>query len=323
MKLEIERPEVIETFFMTDNTILESEEISLPQEEGSVFREAPPKWLSETLRPSESIHNSTGIQIINTRLWLADLNERSEYKNKGRITIDNVPKAEWKRLFDKYDIFYFMGIYEPSEASREYCLKHIESFQHALPKENPEQFLGPSPFANADYELNPQIAPGATSEERWQKFEKMADYLHSHGKKIIVDFIGNHFGLDNRWLEDRDEQGNLVGPDYFVHGGDYQYVEPETGKVHWLSHGSDPYFGPWHDTLLLNYGNPKVHKKMEGVLQRLVDHHIDGVRCDMAHLQLRRRFKEMHDNKLSDEQKAFIDQGGLWERRDTDGNTII
>ena len=121
MILEQERPGVVGTLPMTDNADIESEEISVAQE-APIFREASPKWLSEKLRPSEAIHNSTGIQIINTRLWLSDLNERPEYKNKEPITINNVPKKEWKKLFDKYDVFYFMGIYEPSEASREHCL---------------------------------------------------------------------------------------------------------------------------------------------------------------------------------------------------------
>lgn len=228
----------------------------------------------ELLQHSEHIQNPTELHLINTRLWINELSQKYD----RQITIGSVPESEWQDLFDKYDAFWFMGIYQPSQASCEHCKKWPQSLAYAKKDINPETDIVASPFAIPDYTPNPHIA------KDWEEWDKTVDYIHQHEKKVFLDFVPNHVALEHPWA--------TAHPDFFIQGSNiqkqnspdlYYTVTAKNGQNYNLAHGKDPNYPEWADTLQLNYANPDLQQAMREVLMGLI-HHCHGLRCDMAML---------------------------------------
>jgi glycosidase len=66
-----------------------------------------------------------------------------------------------------------------------------------------------------------------------------------------------------------------------------------------LAHGRDPNFPGWPDTLQLNYGNPDLQRAMIAELQHIATM-CDGVRCDMAMLELPDVFRRTWSIEIED-----------------------
>lgn len=93
------------------------------------------------------------------------------------------------------------------------------------------------------------------------EFKALIKEAHEMGFKVIMDFVANHAGNDNLWIEDH--------PDFFVKDGNGDFIHP---------HG-------WSDVCQLNYDVPEVWKEMTKVLKFWIrEYDVDGFRCDMAHL---------------------------------------
>jgi len=97
------------------------------------------------------------------------------------------------------------------------------------------------------------------------EFGSMADWIklvktiHGKGMKVIIDWVPNHTGADNRWL--------LEHPDFFV--------KDSTGKA---AIAKD-----WSDTRQLDYNNPVMEDSMIASMKFwLIQSNIDGFRCDVA-----------------------------------------
>ncbi len=97
------------------------------------------------------------------------------------------------------------------------------------------------------------------------EFGTMADWIalvkeiHQKGMKVIIDWVPNHTGGDNRWLTEH--------PDFFV--------KDSTGKA---AVAKD-----WADTRQLDYNNPVMQDSMIAAMKYwLVNSNIDGFRCDVA-----------------------------------------
>lgn len=271
--------------------------------EGNRFNQELADWL----KPSQEIVHQTGLHLINTRLWLDDLSKKYDQE----ITVGSVPQQEWNDLFQKYEAFWFMGIYKPSEASRLNASTHpksIEDLSRTLPNLDPQKDVTASPFAIPSYELNPLIA------RDWDEWDSMVEMLHSHDKKVIIDFVPNHVAVDHPWVNEH--------PEYFIHANEEQYLSDpdayvkvlqENGEVRYLAHGKDPNFSFWADTLQLNYANPELQNQMESILLELVDHS-DGVRCDMAMLINPDTFIRTWGDHLTEEEKAYINNNRFWDK---------
>jgi glycosidase len=77
--------------------------------------------------------------------------------------------------------------------------------------------------------------------------------------KVIIDWVPNHTGADNRWLKEQ--------PDFFV--------KDSTGKAAMAV--------DWADTRQLNYKNPVMEDSMIAAMKYWVSNTgIDGFRCDVA-----------------------------------------
>jgi len=253
-------------------------------------------------RPETLVKEHPCLYLINTRLWLNQLSNKYETP----LTIDKIPKTEWQALFDKYDHFWFMGIYKESDASRQHAQKWSFQSRYALPDLDPNRDVAGSPFAIPEYIPSPSIA------KNWEDWDKTVDFLHENHKKVIIDFVPNHFALDCELAK--------THPEYFIQGSESQYysspdfyfpLQAADQKTYYLAHGKDPNFPSWADTLQLNYGVPELNQEMASTLKNLASHS-DGLRCDMAMLLNPSTFLRTWGWTLNEDQKKYINKHSFW-----------
>jgi alpha-amylase len=108
-------------------------------------------------------------------------------------------------------------------------------------------------YAVADYTaVNPEFG----TMEDWKSLVNKA---HELGFKVITDWVANHTGADNRWMQSN--------PDFFVKKDD----------------GTLAFAFDWSDTRDLNFWNPVLHDSMINAMKFwLTETKIDGFRCDVA-----------------------------------------
>jgi hypothetical protein len=213
---------------------------------------------------------------VNTRCWLQELSTAA-----GRsLSLAEVPEAEIQAWRERgFTHIWLMGVWETGPLARKSALETVKHDGNApgsaagVSRED----VGASPYALADY----TVAAGLGGDEALAKFRQR---LRASGIGLVLDFVPNHLGLDHHWIGERTE--------LFVNSP----VEmPETFKVEtpagprWVAHGKDPNFPAWRDTAQLDYRNPATRKAMIGELLRVAAR-CDGVRCDMAMLELNEIF---------------------------------
>lgn len=123
---------------------------------------------------------------------------------------------------------------------------------HPISEKNRKGTLG-SYYAVKDYKgVNPEFGDV-------ESFKKVVEEAHALGMKVIIDWVPNHTGCDNAWVEEH--------PDW--------YKKNEKGEM----------YGPfdWTDVYQLDYSNPEMRKGMiDALAYWLRDVGIDGFRCDVA-----------------------------------------
>ena len=109
-------------------------------------------------------------------------------------------------------------------------------------------------YAVADYTaINPEFG----NMDDWKELVKKC---HAMGFKVIIDWVPNHSGADNRWLTQH--------PDFYVR-------DSVTGKA--VSQFD------WSDTRKLNYNNQELVDTMINCMKFWIEQtDIDGFRCDYA-----------------------------------------
>ena len=94
-----------------------------------------------------------------------------------------------------------------------------------------------------------------------QNFIDLVKYAHDLGFKVIIDWVANHTGNDNIWIEKY--------PDFFCYDENGQILHPNG----------------WEDVSKLNYDNDVMQHAIIDAMRFWIDEcNIDGFRCDMAHL---------------------------------------
>jgi alpha-amylase len=108
-------------------------------------------------------------------------------------------------------------------------------------------------YAVADYNaINPEFG----TMDNWKE---LVNKCHTMGFKVMIDWVPNHTGADNRWLTQH--------PDF--------YVKDSTGKA--VSQFD------WTDTRKLNFNNQELVDTMINCMKFWVkESDIDGFRCDYA-----------------------------------------
>jgi len=132
------------------------------------------------------------------------------------------------------DILWFMPIYPISEKNRKGSLG--------------------SYYAIRDYKAtNPEFGT-------LDDFKSLVNKAHEMGFKVMLDWVGNHTGWDNKWIIDHKDW----------------YTQDSLGNV-------IPPVADWSDVADLNYKNPGMRNAMLDALKFWVkDVNIDGYRCDYA-----------------------------------------
>ena len=108
-------------------------------------------------------------------------------------------------------------------------------------------------YAVSDYTaFNPEYG----TMDEWKQVVKS---IHQKGMKVIIDWVPNHVGADNRWLTEQ--------PGFFVKD----------------ANGNAAVAFDWADTRQLNYKNPVMQDSMIAAMKFwLTKTGIDGFRCDVA-----------------------------------------
>lgn len=214
---------------------------------------------------------------VNTRVWLGRLGQ-----TRGRsLRLDEVPEAvldEWAAA--GFDWIWLLGVWQASQVGAQ--LARLDpALRHAARQLVPdltEDDLCGSCFSIAGYQVS--IALGGD-----EALAALRQRLHDRGLRLLLDFVSNHTAIDHPWLE--------LQPDFFVEGSEddlaaapHNYLRLPVGDgARIFAHGRDPNFPGWTDTLQLDYGNPALQTAMIQALEQVADR-CDGVRCDMAMLQL-------------------------------------
>jgi hypothetical protein len=214
---------------------------------------------------------------INTWCWLEQLSATF-----GRnITLAEIPDTEWDALAQKgFDIVWLMGVWQRSAVSRQiYLADKIAraNYDKILPSWTPDDITG-SPYSVAQYVPDPRIGG-------WSGIDHVREKLHARNIALFLDFVGNHTALDHPWIKSH--------PEYYVQGtqADYQknpssfYQANSPRGLVYFALGKDPYFPPWNDVAQLNHFHPEMRAAHIAGLKTIASH-CDGVRCDMAMLQL-------------------------------------
>ncbi len=213
---------------------------------------------------------------INTRIWIRRF-------GKGN-TLGSIPLKYFEELADKgINAVWLLGVWKTCDSLIDkHCFENnlISDYSKALKDWKREDVIG-SPFAIDDYVLNPELG-------NFSELEKLRNKLNKLGIKLILDFIPNHFGADTHIIE--------KNPDIFLKGDEKLFTDDpytffkDKYKGNIYTHGRDPLFPAWLDTIQVNYFSEEAREFMIDKLLKLTEV-CDGVRCDMAMLQLNNVFQ--------------------------------
>jgi glycosidase len=257
-------------------------------------------WLAASLGPMAI---STGVPArfrvrphphlyeINTWTWLEQLST----KQKKTITLADVPDAEWDVLAKLgFNIIWLMGVWKRSEESRRINLQNpanFPQFDRALPGWKPEDVIS-SPYAVAGYVPDARIGT-------WDALDAVREKLRARGMALLLDFVGNHTALDHPWMREHPEFYVQAGEQDFEQNPSLYYQLKTPQGTRFIALAKDPYFPPWIDVAQLNHFNPEMRAALLADL-RTIASHCDGVRCDMAMLQLNDIFVSIWQHLLGD-----------------------
>lgn len=141
-----------------------------------------------------------------------------------------------------------------------------------------------SPYAIVDYyDIDPDLADNEA--RRKEEFDETVKRLHSHGLKVIIDFIPNHLA--------REYKGDFTDENFYILDNQ-KFVAPTANADDYnefpaKATGNDvfsptPTLNDWYDTVKLNYGNRDTWHKMLKIMRFWCGKSVDGFRCDMAEM---------------------------------------
>jgi glycosidase len=181
-------------------------------------------------------------------IYEANIRQYSEAGTFDEFTKD-IP--ELKELGVK--VIWLMPIFPISEKNRK--AKGDLMVEDIKDENERKKYLG-SYYAVADYTA---VNPDLGTEEDLDELIKTA---HDNGMYVILDWVANHTGWDNKWITEHPEW----------------YTQNEAGEIIYPA-GTD-----WTDTADLNYENQEMRQAMTAAMKYWVEKHdVDGFRSDVAH----------------------------------------
>ena len=234
--------------------------------------------------------NSVLIQI-NTRTWFNEIKNIFSDQSEP-IQLDSLPDTVWNEFKEKgFNALYLLGVWKVDELTDEMIDKKNlkQEFNEVLPNWKREDTCG-SPFSIKEYKINPMLGDQNT-------LKNLKKQLNDLGMDLILDFVPNHFGLQNNYVDIPDlfiEEKNFSNSTR-----DYEVIETSNGKKA-IYHGKDPYFPSWEDTFQLNYTSQNTRNFMLEQLKKIAEV-CNGVRCDMAMLLVNRIIQQTWGWKVSND----------------------
>ena len=178
-----------------------------------------------------------------------------QYSKEGNFEAFTKDLPELQKMGVK--IIWLMPVYPISEVNRKAT---GDTFVHDIkdPEER-KKYLG-SYYAVADYTgVNPEFG---TLED----LKKLVQKAHELGMFVILDWVPNHTGWDNKWITEH--------PDFYVKNAEGKITDPLDGNGNSIG---------WTDVADLDYNNPDMRKAMiESMQYWLKQADVDGFRCDVA-----------------------------------------
>jgi Alpha amylase, catalytic domain len=214
---------------------------------------------------------------INTWTWLEQLSARL----KKNITLAEVPDFEWDALAAQgFNIIWLMGVWQRSPISRRMNVENpanVAQFSLALPGWKPSDVIS-SAYSVTAYAPDQRIG-------NWAALDAAREKLRARGIALYLDFVGNHTALDHPWMREHPEYYVQAPPEEFQKNPSLYYTQSTKHGPQYIALAKDPYFPPWQDVAQLNHFNPGLRAAQLADL-RTIAAHCDGIRCDMAMLQL-------------------------------------
>ena len=184
-----------------------------------------------------------------------------EMASEGDSTLTNVKHPDWSRNAVIYEVNLRQYTDSGTVTSFAREIPRLKDLGvdilwmmpiHPISEKGRKGPLG-SYYAVADYKaFNPEFGT-------LEQFKDMVKVAHEHGMKVILDWVPNHSGRDNVWVEQHpdwyrtDSLGNMVG------------------------------LYDWTDVYCFNYDNPDLRKGMIDAMKFwLTEADVDGFRCDVA-----------------------------------------
>lgn len=213
---------------------------------------------------------------VNTRVWIKQFGENAGLSDIPDTFITSL--NEWG-----IDALWLMGIWKNNpEAIEKYCYEPslVATYNNALPDWQKKDVIG-SPYSIDSYEINPLLG----KENDLINFKKR---LNAAGIKLILDFVPNHFSSYSGLLKTNPEI--FLPADHALFRSDtYTFFPSPFDNEMYFTHGRDPLFPPWKDTVQVNFFSSAAREFLISVLEKLATLS-DGVRCDMAMLPLNNVF---------------------------------
>ena len=230
--------------------------------------------------------NHPKIYEINTWPWLYDLSDRYNYP----ITLENVPEEVIDAEISSFNVIWLMGVWERSPRGRDIAINHPDlqkEYNQALRYFSTDDVVG-SPYAVHYYHVDSHLG----TEKGLAFFRKQ---LYDRGLFLLLDYVPNHVAIDHIWTLEKSDafiegtiEEQMSNPYDFFSVGDKVYT-----------HGRDPYFPPWTDTVQINAFSPEARQKAINTLLNIAKK-CDGVRCDMAMLMTNDVFKKTWKDKAGE-----------------------
>ncbi len=176
-------------------------------------------------------------------------------------TFTNVKHPEWSRNAVIYEVNFRQYSDDGKVTSFAEQLPRLKDLGvdilwmmpvHPISKQDRKGTLG-SYYAVADYTaFNPEFG---TIDE----FKETVKKAHDQGMKVILDWVPNHSGRDNKWVTEH--------PDW--------YEKDSLGNMKGVY--------DWTDVYVFDYSNPEMRKGMIDAMKFwLTEVGVDGFRCDVA-----------------------------------------